>query len=64
MLFVKAYPTFVCYLLQLQLKQPNKDIKPKRQIPEDRCQRNMSDEKTLFDYNILDFPLTQEHPTV
>lgn len=31
MLFVKAYPTSVCYLLQW--KQPNKETKPLRQIP-------------------------------
>lgn len=29
--FVKAYPTFVCYLLQIQLKQPNTDRKPKKE---------------------------------
>ncbi len=33
MQFVKAYPAFVCVLLHL--KQPNKEAKPKRQIPEE-----------------------------
>lgn len=55
MLFVKAYPTSVCYLLEL--KQPNKETKPSRRIP-------VSLSKLRYVYNIIDFQLMRERPTV
>lgn len=55
MLFVNAYPTSICYLLEL--KQPHKETKPSRQIP-------ASLSKLHYGYNIIDFQLMQERPTV
>lgn len=58
MLFVNAYPTFVYYLLQLQLNQPNKDIKPKK------AYLFVTGWKFILILKILDLQLKQEHPAV